>query len=78
MKGSDKQFIQGYNAQAVVDADTQIVVAAAVTNQAADAPHLIPMMEQVETNVDEMPEEVSALSRKSWKFKVAALRPRLV
>ena len=60
MKGSDKQFIQGYNAQAVVDADTQIVVAAAVTNQAADAPHLIPMMEQVETNVDEMPEEVSA------------------
>ena len=60
MKGSDKQFIQGYNAQAVVDADTQIIVAAAVTNQAADAPHLIPMMEQVEANVDEMPEEVSA------------------
>jgi transposase/IS5 family transposase len=60
MKGADKQFIQGYNAQAVVDADTQIIVAAAVTNQAADAPHLIPMMEQVEANVDEMPEEVSA------------------
>lgn len=37
MKGSDKQFIRGYNAQIAVDADSQVIVAATVTNQAADA-----------------------------------------
>lgn len=60
MKGSDKQFLQAYNAQVVVDSDTQIIVAADVTQQAADAPHLIPMISQVEANVGDKPDEVSA------------------
>lgn len=40
MKNSDKAFIQGYNAQATVDAESQIIVAADLTNQAGDCPHL--------------------------------------
>lgn len=60
MKGSDKQFLQAYNAQAVVDSDTQVIVVADVTQQAADAPHLIPMLSQVESNVGEKPAEASA------------------
>lgn len=60
MKGSEKQFIQGYNAQIAVDSDTQIIVAADVTNQAADAPHLIPPVSQVAANTGQKPDEVSA------------------
>lgn len=49
MKSSDKAFIQAYNAQAAVDASGhQIIVGCFVTNQSADAPHLEPMVDQVE------------------------------
>ncbi len=51
MRGSDKQFIQGYNAQAVVDPDSQIIVAADV--QAADSPHAVPMMKQAKENLED-------------------------
>lgn len=60
MKGSDKQFLQAYNAQAAVDSTSQVIVAAAVTNQAADAPHLVSMTNQIAANVGEDPEELSA------------------
>jgi hypothetical protein len=40
MRNSDKAFIQAYNAQASVDAETHIIVAADLTNQAADTTHL--------------------------------------
>lgn len=60
MKTADKAFIQGYNAQAAVDAERQVIVAADVTNQAADTPHLVPMMDQVETNAEGRPKAVSA------------------
>lgn len=49
MKNSDKAFVQAYNAQAAVDASGyQIILGCAVTNQSADAPHLGPMVEQLE------------------------------
>ena len=38
MKSAEKSFIQGYNAQAAVDSDYQVIVAVMVTNQAADSP----------------------------------------
>lgn len=60
MRGSNKEFLQAYNAQVAVDADSQVIVAATVTNQAADAPHLIPVVSQIESNVGEKPEELSA------------------
>jgi hypothetical protein len=47
MEDADKAFIQAYNAQAAVDAQAQIIVACTVTNQAADAPHLVPVIEQL-------------------------------
>jgi len=50
MKDADGAFIQAYNAQVAVDAHRQIIVAADVTNQAADAPHLIPMTNALEQN----------------------------
>jgi hypothetical protein len=43
-----------------VDAQSQIIVAADLTNQAADAPHLLPLIEQIEKNLSQRPQEVSA------------------
>jgi hypothetical protein len=60
MKNSDKAFIQGYNAQAAVDAETHIIVAADLTNQAADKPHLEAMIEQVLATSGRCPRELSA------------------
>lgn len=60
MLNSEKAFIQGYNAQAAVDARSQIIVGADLTNQAADSPHLHGMVKQVIKNTGEVPEEVSA------------------
>jgi transposase len=60
MKNSDKAFIQGYNAQVAVDVDTQIIVAAQLSNQAADGPHLVEIVEQVRQATDRRPQEVLA------------------
>jgi len=60
MKNSDKAFIQGYNAQAAVDHERQVIVAIEVTQQAADAPHLNLMVEQVRVNTGETPRQLSA------------------
>ena len=60
MKNSDKAFIQGYNAQAAVDHDHQVIVAADVSPMAADAPHLKPMVAEVKENMGKRPEELSA------------------
>jgi transposase len=59
MKNSDKAFIQGYNAQAAVDRTCQVIVACETTNQAADAPHAVPMMDQVKENTGAYPKQVS-------------------
>ena len=59
MKSGDG-FVQGYNCQAAVDAEHQIIVAQAVTNQPPDVEHLIPMVEKVVQNCEAIPEKWSA------------------
>lgn len=49
MKGAEG-FVQGYNAQAVVDAD-QLVLAAEVTTEANDSLQFIPMIDQMQANL---------------------------
>ena len=56
-KGS---FVQGYNAQAVVDATAQVIVAADITQEANDSHQLLPMLDQVEENLGRKPEAASA------------------
>jgi transposase len=53
-------FEQAYNAQAAVDADSQVIVAQPLTNQGADAPHLTPMLAQSKANTGRQAAEVSA------------------
>jgi transposase len=54
------EFLQGYNAQAAVDSEAQIIVAAAVTNQPPDVEHLAPMLTQVVANCGQAPTVATA------------------
>lgn len=60
MKGGDGAFIQGYNGQAAVDASSQVIVAATLTNSPADCPQLLEVMAEILEVNGELPEEVSA------------------
>ncbi len=74
MVNADKAFVQAYNAQAAVDASPhQIIVGCAVTNQAADAPHLAPMVEQVRATTGGEPKEWSSDAGYFSADNVAAL-----
>jgi len=59
LKGS-AGWIQGYNAQAAVDRDHQVIVAIGVSNQPSDAVHLLPMLERIEVNTGRMPDALIA------------------
>lgn len=58
--GATKSFMQAYNAQAAVDSHAQIIVAAAVTQDANDKKQLLPMLEQVAQNMGRKPEHATA------------------
>ncbi|MGO9260225.1 MAG: hypothetical protein ACLQU1_28545 [Bryobacteraceae bacterium] len=47
MDGATKSFTQAYNSQAAVASHEQIIVAAALTQEANDKKQLVPMLEQV-------------------------------
>ena len=53
-------FIQGYNAQAAVDAEAQAIVAHGLDANASDQHHLTPMIDAIEANIGRKPDEVSA------------------
>ena len=56
----NQDYLQGYNAQVVVDEEHQIIVAQAVTNQPPDQEHLIPMLQRARTTFDETAEVFTA------------------
>jgi transposase len=58
--GATKEFVQAYNAQAAVDSQVQVIVAASVTQQANDQQPLAPMLEQVEAMTGSKPERATA------------------
>jgi transposase len=51
----DGGFVQAYNAQIAVDEANQIIVAAALSNQAPDAQYFEPMLRRVVDNCDAVP-----------------------
>jgi transposase len=57
-KGTD--YLQGYNAQAAVDGKAQIIVACGLTNQAADAGNLAPMLDAAIENMEATPKRILA------------------
>jgi hypothetical protein len=69
--GASGGFEQCYNAQAVVDSQAQIVVAAEVTQEANDKQQLVPMLQRAAENVGRLPERASA---DAGYFSEAALK----
>jgi transposase len=58
--GATKGFDQAYNAQAAVDAQSQVIVAAELTQETNDKKQLVPMLEKVKENLGKLPEKASA------------------
>jgi transposase len=59
MKGSDG-FMQGYNCQAAVEENFQLIVGQTVTQQANDKEQLKPMVHAIEEQAGQKPEEILA------------------
>lgn len=60
LDGATKGFVQAFNAQIAVDADSQIIVAEAVTQDAVDNRQLAPLLMAVEANAGQLPEIATA------------------
>ena len=77
MKTSDG-IQTAYNAQAAVDSAQQVIVAADVTDKAADAQQLIPMIDQAQQNVSEKVTQCSADSGYSSGENLKAVQERQI
>src|SRR5690606_23822094 len=53
-------YIQGFNAQAAVDSEAQVIVAHAVTNQPPDTEHFAPMLDRIAETCGRLPRDLSA------------------
>lgn len=53
-------YIQGYNGQAAVDGEHQIIVAQSLTNSSSDQAQLAPLLDGIRANLGRNPDEVSA------------------
>jgi transposase len=53
-------YIQGYNAQAAVDAQAQIIVAQTLSNHGNDQAQFAPLLDGIKANLGRNPDEVSA------------------
>jgi transposase len=71
-------YIQGYNAQAAVDAEAQIIVAHGLTHSMSDQDQLVPLIDAIEENLGRKPKEASADAGYCSEPNLAALAARKV
>ncbi len=69
-------FIQGYNAQAAVDATAQVIVAHGLDAKQSDQHQLTPMAEAIEANLGKKPTQLSADAGYCSDANLAALEQR--
>jgi len=69
-------FIQGYNGQAAVDSENQVIVAQTLTNSSNDMQQMIPLLQQIRSNLGRQAKEVSADSGYCSKRNLKALVQR--
>ena len=69
-------YIQGYNAQAAVDAEAQIIVAQGLTASTSDQDQLVPLVDGIEANLGRKPKEASADSGYLSEANLEALDER--
>jgi transposase len=75
---SSEGFIQGYNAQAAVDAHGQVIVAETVTNAGNDVHQMIGLLQQIRGNLGRQAKEVSADSGYCSALNLKALLQRRI
>jgi transposase len=71
-------YIQGYNAQAAVDAEAQIIVAHGLTHGMSDQGQLVPLVDGIEENLGRGPREASADAGYCSEANLAALAERKI
>jgi transposase len=69
-------YIQGYNAQAAVDAQAQIIAAHSLTRSTSDQDQLVPLMDGIEDALGRKPREASADAGYCSEANLAALAKR--
>ena len=69
-------YIQGYNAQAAVDAEAQIIVAHDLNANGSDQGQLVPVVDAIEANLGRKPQQVSADSGYCSEANLDALASR--
>jgi transposase len=75
---SSQGFVQAYNAQAAVDVDHQVIVAQSVVNTGSDAHQMIPLLEQIRSNLKQQAKEISADSGYCSELNLKALAKRRI
>ena len=71
-------YIQGYNAQAAVDATAQIIVAHGLTASMSDQDQLVPLIDRIKDNLGRTPKEASADAGYCSEANFAALAERAI
>jgi hypothetical protein len=71
-------FIPGYNAQAAVDSESQVIVAQLITNNGSDVNQMIPLLKAIRKNVGRQAKEISADSGYCSAVNLKALRQRRI
>jgi transposase len=71
-------YIQGYNAQAAVDAEAQIIVAHSLTHSMSDQDQLVPLIDGIKDNLGRKPKEASADAGYCSEANLEALAEREV
>jgi len=71
-------FVQGYNAQVAVDADSQVIVAQSVVNTGSDAHQMIPLLQQIRGHLRRQAQEISADSAYCSELNLKALAKRCI
>jgi len=69
-------YIQGYNAQAAVDGEAQIIVAHGLTASMSDQDQLVPLVDGIKDNLGRRPKEASADAGYCSEANLAALAER--
>jgi transposase len=76
MMKSPDGFIQGYNAQAAVDAHSQVIVAQVLTNNVVDTHQMEPLLDQIRKTLNRQAKEISADSAYCCMWNLKRLRQR--
>jgi transposase len=77
MKGRDG-FIQGYNAQAAVDAKAQVIVAHGLTDCAVDCGQLVGMVDAIKDDTGQAPAQISADNGYCSEANIQAMEDRKI